>query len=346
MKFKLLILLPLFLSSILSPTAADSIAAVPRTAGISGDAIIAEINAIRAGNGLAALIVDPILMSTAQSTSDYMAAYDLRSHIGGVSERVKAAGYGGGATVFATENFAVGIMTLNELIYTYWADTLHMYPMTNAYYTHIGVGVTEKDGYYYYVVHAAYISGGSYVSGTTYPTTESDATESAALIISEIIYDVITSTPSADGLRWHTVKQGQSYWSIAIPYGVTGDQIREWNNLATSYVLHPGDEIIVSGTMTPGPSPTSDGIEETPTPTVSSTPIPSPASESVMELTRTAVYISVLTESAQTAEAKTLVESEKDDGDDGSMTLLISGVFVVGIGMLVLGFVIGKKSKV
>ena len=345
MKINLLILLPLIFSSIFTPIKADSPAVIPQPSGISADAIIAEVNSIRTGYGLPALIVDPILMSTAQSTSDYMAAYDIHSHIGGVSERVKAAGFGGGATVFATENFAVGIMTLNELIYTYWADELHMYPMTNGNYTHIGVGVSEVDGYYYYVLHAAYVSGGSYVSGTTYPTTEANATESAALILSEIIYAVNTVTPSADGLRWHTVQQGQSYWSIGTAYGITGNQIREWNNLATSYVLYPGDEIIVSGTMTPGPSPTSDVVEETPTPTVTSTPIPSRTTEPVMGLTRTAVYVAVLTESAQTAEAKLLEEDEPDNGVDSSMTLLIGGVFVVGIGMLVLGFVLGKRAK-
>src|SRR5512137_731209 len=71
----------------------------------AGD-LIALVNGIRTANGLPALIEDPILDGTAQWTAQYMADNSLSDHIGNVAGRVAAAGFGGGGTVFATENWA------------------------------------------------------------------------------------------------------------------------------------------------------------------------------------------------------------------------------------------------
>jgi LysM repeat protein len=50
-----------------------------------------------------------------------------------------------------------------------------------------------------------------------------------------------------DGNYVHVVKTGQSLWSIAVAYGVTIKEILAWNNLPDSYVLWPGDELVIAG---------------------------------------------------------------------------------------------------
>ena len=53
-----------------------------------------------------------------------MAANDLNGHIGNVSGRIAGAGYGNGATVFATENWARGFTSLSQIM-SAWSDDLH-----------------------------------------------------------------------------------------------------------------------------------------------------------------------------------------------------------------------------
>ncbi|MCJ7626374.1 MAG: CAP domain-containing protein, partial [Anaerolineaceae bacterium] len=125
--------------------------------------LIDGVNRIRTANGLPPLIIDDILMGTAQYTADYMALNDLHGHIGDVKGRVMAAGYGAGANAWATENFAIGPITLDTLFNVYWADDLHMVPMYKPNYKHIGAGVTEYNGRVWYIVHAAYTGSGVYV---------------------------------------------------------------------------------------------------------------------------------------------------------------------------------------
>ena len=68
--------------------------------------LILAMNTLRVSNGLPALIEDPIINAVAQATAETMAANNMSWHIGDVRGRLASAGYGGGATVWATENFA------------------------------------------------------------------------------------------------------------------------------------------------------------------------------------------------------------------------------------------------
>ena len=70
--------------------------------------LIVAMNTLRVSFGLQALVEDPIINAVAQATAEIMAANQMSWHIGDVSGRLQAAGFGGGAKVWATENFAVG----------------------------------------------------------------------------------------------------------------------------------------------------------------------------------------------------------------------------------------------
>lgn len=132
--------------------------------------LINAMNALRVANGYPALVVNPILMGTAQWTAEYMAANHLLDHIGNVRGRIADAGYGSGAWVFATENWAIGFKTLDQVMVA-WSDPAHMLPATQSYYVDVGAGVATGPWGPYYILHAAYTIG-----TTNTPTTTPSAT--------------------------------------------------------------------------------------------------------------------------------------------------------------------------
>jgi uncharacterized protein YkwD len=120
--------------------------------------LIVAMNQLRAVNGFPALVVNQILMGTAQWTAEYMAANHLMGHIGNARGRIADAGYGSGATVYATENWAMGFTTLDQIMVA-WLDPAHMLPATQSYYVDVGAGVATGPWGTYYVLHAAYSIG-------------------------------------------------------------------------------------------------------------------------------------------------------------------------------------------
>ncbi len=140
-KFILLV----WLLSLLGPAVADrpQPAQAAPLAGVSAYELIAAMNSLRVSNGLPALIEDPIINAVAQSTAQTMAASQMSWHIGNVAGRLQSAGYGGGAQVYATENFATGNMSIDEIMVV-WSDASHMIPAVNPAYCHVGAGVASS----------------------------------------------------------------------------------------------------------------------------------------------------------------------------------------------------------
>ncbi|HWQ46241.1 MAG TPA: LysM peptidoglycan-binding domain-containing protein [Longilinea sp.] len=238
--------------------------------------LIDQTNSVRAGYGLSPLTTDSILMYTAQWTAETMASLDTCAHLStlgyaSVSSRVSGAGYGNGATVFATENMACGLSSDN--IYSgIWNDYWHLLPVNGTYaYRDVGAGAARSaSGTIYYVLHAAYIAGGVSNNGGTYsittaPTAANNLTRTAqaGATVSNYINAVYTSTPQPDGSIIHVVQPGQTFWSIAIAYDTHIIDIQNMNQLPTDSVLWVGQSLVVRGTNTPG-------AEFTPT----ETPIP------------------------------------------------------------------------
>ena len=219
--------------------------AAPSQHQVSGYDLIAAMNVLRMSYGNAPLIEDPIVNAVAQTTAEIMAAGQLSWHIGDVKGRLAAAGYGGGRTVFATENFAIGSanITIDEIM-VMWADFEHMRPATTSHYCHVGAGTaTASNGMTYFILQAAYISGQPCEGQSPMPTLRPGETP--------VAYGPITPVelvePDQDGNYLHTVKPGQSFWSIAVAYGVTIKDILRWNNLPENYVLRTGDKLFIAG---------------------------------------------------------------------------------------------------
>lgn len=219
---------------------------------VSAFDLILAMNSLRAARGLPALIEDPIIMAVAQSTAQTMAASQMSSHIGNVSGRLQGAGYGGGAKVWGTENFAVGNYSIDEIM-VIWSDADHMIPAVNPAYCSVGAGVADAgNGRKYYVLQAAYTATNSCGE---YTSPSSGGVQSGGTVVvgvSPFINPVKIATPDADGKVFHVVESGQSFWSIAIAYQVTIKDIEDWNNISRDNGLRIGQKLFIPTGSTDG----------------------------------------------------------------------------------------------
>jgi LysM repeat protein len=220
--------------------------------------LILAMNTLRVAHGLPALIEDPIVDAVAQSTAATMAASNMSWHIGDVRGRIAAAGYGGGSTVWATENFAVySGGTSIDVIMSTWADPDHMRPAVTPAYCNVGAGVAQaSNGNIYYILQAAYVAGkecGSSSSSTgSGGTTQSGTTSNSAPEVPQLVMPVKIATPDAEGKVYHQVQMGQSFWSIAIAYQITIHDLETWNNISRDAPLQAGQRLFIPGKDTKG----------------------------------------------------------------------------------------------
>ena len=239
-------------------------AAALQTGGVTPFDLIIAMNTIRVSNGLSALVEDGLINAVAQSTAEIMAANQMSWHIGDVSGRLASAGYGGGAKVWATENFAVGSGSSIDEILLAWSDASHMIPALNPAYCNVGAGVaTAPDGMVYYVLQAAYTSGkscGEYNSPVEGGTSGGSAGANTTGV-SQVVVPVKIASPDADGKVFHVVEAGQSFWSIAVTYQITINDLEVWNNLSRDSGLRIGQRLFIPGSNTVGYStPTPVGM--------------------------------------------------------------------------------------
>lgn len=243
--FNSILLLLLVLSTGLKAMPVQAVAQEKPKTLVSAWEIISAMNTWRMSNGLPALIEDGTINAVAQSTAQTMADQNLSWHIGNVGGRLQAAGYGGGQTVFATENFAMGTNLSIDQIMVMWSDADHMRPVTNPNYCHVGAGVaTASNGFTYYILQAAYISGQA-CTGSYTPPGGGSGTGTGQPFVPGGITPVEIAEMDENGIYTHLVKPGQSLWLIAIAYEVRIADIRKWNNLSESYKIRIGDELII-----------------------------------------------------------------------------------------------------
>jgi len=255
--FLLVLLVRLFYPAV-GVQAADPRA--PQQQEVTAYDLIIAMNTLRVSYGLPALVEDPIVNAVAQSTAEIMAANQMSWHIGNVAGRLQSAGYGGGAKVWATENFAVGFMSIDEIMVV-WADPSHMIPAVNPAYCHVGAGVARTaNGRPYYVLQAAYVSGkacGDY--GSPVVTTPGQPVPNPG--VPQIVVPVKIATPDQDGKVYHAVAAGQSFWAIAVAYKITIRDIEIWNNTSRDIRLQVGQKLLIPGPSTEGfATPTKVGM--------------------------------------------------------------------------------------
>lgn len=259
---RLILFLALF-GGCLYPTGAASAAppgeGLAQSASVTAYDLILAMNTLRVSYGLPALVEDPIINAVAQSTAEIMAANQMSWHIGDVSGRLAAAGFGGGDKVWATENFAVGSNSTIDQIMLTWSDESHMIPAVNSAYCNVGAGVAKSpNGMTYYVLQAAYLSTkacGEYKSVAGAPSSGGStggSTSGGSDGVSQLIVPVKIATPDAEGKIFHLVEAGQSFWAIAMAYKITIKDLEVWNNIPSSTPLSIGQRLFIPSSNTAG----------------------------------------------------------------------------------------------
>jgi len=322
------LILPIFLVFIL-------LGIVNRSTASAGDpySLIAAVNYLRAANGLPAYQENSILMSIAQAHSDYQASIGQVTHTGAGGtrprDRAAAAGYGGGATFFISENIAGGTdLSVDGAISMWLGDDPHIQTMLGANYQDIGAGMAEVDGFVYYTIDVAYVAGsGNYNPPSTY-------TPGGPTPIP--IYLVQTATPYPDGSVIHTVRSGQTLIAIAKGYGITLAELKALNNL-TGDTIYEGQKLFIRKASTPGPT-------STPTATRTSTKAATPTRKPTRTPTPSSTATSMTSDAA-------LAESAAKTGIGGTdpigNALIISIIITAGGGfvLMVAGSLLKRRVK-
>lgn len=278
--FLILVSLVWLLAALTQPTLANKAAV-----GYNPQAndLIASVNALRVAHGLPAYRINNALMAAAQAHSDYQASIHTITHTGAGGtvprQRAIAAGYGGGQTVFVSENIAGGTNMTAEIAVSLWqGDDIHLNTMLSPYIRDAGAGVASDGTMYYFTLDAGYIAGESgnmtpeFPSGT--PTTNPAMPSPTASLIAQWIIPVQTVTPGLDGSITHIVQSGQSLIQIARAYQVELQTLLTLNHLHTTSVIYPNQRLQIKP---PDPTPTPSQLPtSTPRPTATTRPTRTP----------------------------------------------------------------------
>jgi LysM repeat protein len=330
-----------------------------RTAAQAGDAwqLISEVNGLRSAYGLPPYEVNNSLMSAAQIHSNYQAEIGTWTHTGpGGSrpyDRAVAAGFGGGAQVFVSENVAMGIdLSTRKIVHEMWQDAIHLETMVSPRYTHIGAGVGRAGDYVYYTILVGYIAGaaGSSDSAQDDPApTEVGGTPIPTRIPVE---PISVASPGEDGSIFHVVQWGQFLENIAAAYEIELADLLALNGINNETVIYPGDKLLIKAGQTPvspletGGSPEASEIEEvTDTPQATSTPeraTNTPTQESPQEL---AMAVSTAVGSSP-AETPSTTEHPPIEGNSGPDYLLLAvfGLALAGTAMILVGNALKQQA--
>ncbi len=298
--------------------------AAPRPDGASE--LLAAVNALRASYGLAPYNVDPILMAVAQAQNNYSISIGSVTHYGPDGSRPRdqaiAAGYGGGATVFISENIQQGSgLSPSGAVQAWTGDDPHLNTMIGSNYRDVGAGVGERAGVQYYTLIAGYVAGG-FSANSTLPA---GGITLPGLTGVQPVYATVTPLP--DGSIVHVVQTGQTLWTIAAVYRVPLEELLKRNHLTQYSFIHAGDQIVIQGAVTP-------------TASFSPTDTPAPPSVALSEATATWSPSSTPRISASPTPAPILSFSS---ANPAGAAMIIAGMVMVVIG-LVFGLLRGRST--
>jgi uncharacterized protein YkwD len=254
----------------------------PRETITSPAQLIGVVNNLRASYGLGALATHSALMQAAQSQADYMAATGQITHSrpGGITFTQQLLNLG---FPLAGQLSAGGLRSENILnsgnplewngVPSAWQDAAHMATMISASYTHIGAGISQGAGGYYYAIDCAAATGSGTMQ-TDAATALANSPGSAGSSVSQYIVPMVVSTAQPDGNVYHVLQYGQTLWNIAIDYGTTIKEIQALNNLGDDLLVWQGQKLLVKQGATQPASAVlpSQPAPDTATPMTGSTP--------------------------------------------------------------------------
>lgn len=271
-----LVLFMLFLLFFLNLLSTKEVAAAPQKQVTSAGQLIDAVNNLRLSYGLPALTSHPILMQSAQSQADYMAATGQTTHSrpGGTTytQQLLSLGFplAGDLSLggFRAENILnTGSPLVWDGVPPAWQDADHMNTMLSQNFTHIGAGVSQGSSGYFYAVDTAAATGNGQMQESASAVVGSSG-EAAG--VSQYMVAVVKATARPDGDVIHAVQYGQTLWSIAIEYGTTIKNIQALNNLGEDLVVYQGQALLIQKAAT---QPAPDLPTATLPPPVTLTPV-------------------------------------------------------------------------
>lgn len=223
--------------------------------------LIEAVNNLRVSYGLSPLSTHPILMQSAQSQADYMAATGNITHVrpGGVTytQQLLSLGFplAGDLSLggFRAENilYSSGYLDWNGVPGS-WQDELHMNTMLSQNFTHIGAGISQSGGNYYYAVDTAATTASGEMQSTAPQVLEGvSGTSGEAAGVSQYMVPITLNSADANGNVYHQVQYGQTLWSIAIAYNTTIKNIQALNNLGEDLTIYQGQNLLVLQNVPP-----------------------------------------------------------------------------------------------
>jgi uncharacterized protein YkwD len=278
------------------------------------------VNQLRAANGLAPLQANVALMAAAQAHSEYQASVHSITHYGpggnSPKDRAAAAGYGGGATFFLSENIYGGTNASAQQAITWWqGDAPHLNTMLGANYQDAGAGVATDGSLVYYTLDVGYVSGSTGTGGT------GGSTPRVGTVTPITFNPVQIATPMPDGSIVHTVQSGQTLWTIAAIYKIDLQELLKLNHFNEGTFIYPGQKVLIKGP------------DALPTPTASQTAIPTSTRKPTPIPRRTATEVGL---APLTLDSASLPASQPAAPTGISPVLMLIGALVMG-GVVLLG---------
>lgn len=243
--------------------------------------VLAEINGLRIANGMAPLNENQYLNIAAQNHADWIASTLQGGHTGAggstPADRALAVGYGEGASVRVTENWARGPgLTSHSCVYDMWApSSAHINNMLTTWHNEFGAGVAlDSQGMTVYVVKFGHVVGSAPLPQ---PTTNPSIPAGTP---APLIQPIATAQANPDGSVIHVVQFGQTLWGIAEAYDINMITLLEQNYLTEESAIFPNQELLIvpanieideDAEMAATTTPT-----EEPTPTATRTPTRTP----------------------------------------------------------------------
>ncbi len=346
----LLVILGTFSSTPAQAQAPASVAADRLQVVTDAYALIAEVNALRAANGLAPYTVNSILMGIAQQHADFMSVNGV-SHTGYSGtrpfQRALNAGYplAGDLSLggFISENITAGSnKSVQDAVRQWQGDAPHLNTMLSPNLTEIGAGVTIVNGYVYYVIDAARptANGQPQVVNTLAPG------ETPATLVAyapPLASTAFPNTPLPDGTIYHIVQPGETLWLIAITYNIKVADIRQLNGMSEAEAIYPNEKLLIAKgtgvTATPQPVTATLPVLATPSPSPSLPALdPFAAQTAAPAATATGSPVQVPDSLPATATPEPLLVITREDGP------LVLGVILLAAVLLTLVLVRGNRG--
>lgn len=150
--------------------------------------------------------------------------------------------------------------------------------------------------------------------------------------------------------RMHTIREGETAWTVAAYYGLTLDELLDLNDIDRGTVLVPGDELIIrppEPTWTPAPTATATPPPPRDPVTLAPTRLPTDPPPTTAH-TRTRVPVAVAEAvsatpvlGTSTPDARPAAEAGAATEDNGPRRAVILALLIGGAGMIVLAGAIG-----